>query len=144
MGQFPTIFLIIPPSQVLSSARPFSYCAPKVSTIFLFLKTFVLMLCINSSNFHVRPRILKLETAAESAGAGAAHETKIDWQGYFLKDQWKDQVVRNSGQKTWKSPEIRTASVQGLKLPSILFFFKKGERIKILPFFLPAQIKTSN
>jgi hypothetical protein len=35
------------------------------------------MLWIIFSTFHVRLRILKLETAAESAGAGAAHEIKI-------------------------------------------------------------------
>jgi hypothetical protein len=71
------------PSQSLSSACTFSYGAQKVSTIFLFLTTFVPMLWIISSTFHVRRRILKVETAAESAGAGAAHNqlTRIFFKG---------------------------------------------------------------
>ena len=77
MGQFHTILLIISAYEALSSARPFSFCAPKSFDHFSFLTTFVPMLWITSSNFHVRPRISKLETVAENAEACAAHELII-------------------------------------------------------------------
>ncbi len=73
------LFLINSPFHTLSSACDVAYCSPKVSTIFLFSMTFVLMLWNKFSIFHVRWQILKLETAEESACACACHEMRIGW-----------------------------------------------------------------
>ena len=115
ISPFWTMFLSNSPSHTLSLACDVAYCSLKVSTIFLFSMTFVLMLWNTLSTFHVHWPILKLETAAESASACASEETTIGWQRYFLKDQWKDQVVRVPGQKTWNCPVTRTPTVRGLK-----------------------------
>ena len=62
-------------STLLSSTLPI-LCAESFDH-FIFSKTFLPMLWITSINFHVRLPNLKLETAAESSGACAAHEMLI-------------------------------------------------------------------
>jgi hypothetical protein len=83
ISAFCTMFLGNSPSHMLSLACDVAYCSLKVSTIFLFSMTFVLMLWNMLFIFHVHWPILKLETAAESAGACAFDETTIGYKDIF-------------------------------------------------------------